>query len=364
MCFLTSWTIMAIISFGFPYAFSGYNGWKIIFHAFPWTPLCQGFEALSVLSDRRGLVALNGTLVIQSCVYTLLAIYFNACIPDNDGRAALPWYLLDYRRIYPMVRHFSLETNWTTDHKNTPDMQEVIARKVRKTLACKEYLDEADECIIAQEAEMRSHFEEYLRDPSHVLKSEYAIQMHGLKKEYRNNHPFPGLESKKTEALHGNWFGVKKGEVSLKLNSPHAVLTQSHIHIAGECFSLLGPNSAGKTTTIKCLLGLAEPTEGMHATKSYVCRSKASTIIKIEHYIVGQAILSGFNICIPQEYRSAQSNIGYCPQDNKCLIDLLTLTEHHELICAIKGCTPTIDHIQTLEHITVRTRVKPVSRYE
>jgi hypothetical protein len=109
ICFLMAWIVMAIISFGFPFSFSGNTVWKVIFQVFPWTVLCQGYEILSASGDKVDLVALNGILVIQGCVYTLLAFYFNACMPDNDGRASLPWYLFDYRRIYPMVSDTTLQ---------------------------------------------------------------------------------------------------------------------------------------------------------------------------------------------------------------------------------------------------------------
>lgn len=70
--------------------------------------------------------------------------------------------------------------------------------------------------------------------------------------------------------------------------------------------------------------------------------------------VSGQAILVEQSSCLPQEYRQALASIGYCPQDDRCLIDLLTFAEHHELICAMKGCTPTINQVDTLKNTTVR----------
>ena len=39
----------------------------------------------------------------------------------------------------------------------------------------------------------------------------------------------------------------------------------------GEIFCLLGPNSAGKTTTILTLLGLTEPSQGKTCIRNHDC---------------------------------------------------------------------------------------------
>lgn len=96
---------MAIISFGFPYSFTGNVVWKVLFGVFPWSSLCQGYELLSegISDNTMKLVLLNGILTIQAYVYTMLAFYFHACLPDNDGTVKLPWYLFDFSRLYPKV---------------------------------------------------------------------------------------------------------------------------------------------------------------------------------------------------------------------------------------------------------------------
>ncbi len=44
----------------------------------------------------------------------------------------------------------------------------------------------------------------------------------------------------------------------------------------GEFFAVLGPNAAGKTTTIKILAGLMKPTPGPHASPGTTCRHNPS----------------------------------------------------------------------------------------
>jgi ABC-2 type transport system ATP-binding protein len=61
-----------------------------------------------------------------------------------------------------------------------------------------------------------------------------AIEIQGLRKEYRS------MRGRTTVALDGLDLTVAKGEV----------------------FGFLGPNGSGKTTTIRCLLGLARPDAG------------------------------------------------------------------------------------------------------
>eukprot|EP00889_Picochlorum_renovo_P000823 jgi/Picre1/27853/NNA_000817.t1 len=142
----------------------------------------------------------------------------------------------------------------------------------------------------------RKYITESIEDP------EYAIQIQGLRKEYN----LPGWLNRSSRiALDGDWFGVK----------------------AGECFCLLGPNSAGKTTLIKCLLGL----------------TKASS---------GQAIIDGKSTYTSSDLQEASKNIGYCPQHDGSLCDLLTVWENYELFCAAKGVVPSLAEKQNVPIIT------------
>jgi hypothetical protein len=110
-------------------------------------------------------------------------------------------------------------------------MQEYIAARLRKTLEHEEQTaEDDDDCIIAEEAEMRTLFEEYTKDPSCAHKSEYAIQMHGLRKEYKSNRNFPMLASKRTEAINRNWFGVKKGEWHFEISRCPVLLMTVRIY--------------------------------------------------------------------------------------------------------------------------------------
>ena len=61
-----------------------------------------------------------------------------------------------------------------------------------------------------------------------------VIEIEGLRKEYRR------LRGKTTTAVAGLDLAVPEGGV----------------------FGFLGPNGSGKTTTIRCLLGLVRPTAG------------------------------------------------------------------------------------------------------
>lgn len=64
--------------------------------------------------------------------------------------------------------------------------------------------------------------------------------------------------------------------------------------------------------------------------------------------------MEGYNVCLPNEHRLALKNVGYSPQHDYGLVDLLTFSEHHELMCAMKGVSPTTEQIENLRGITVR----------
>jgi ABC-2 type transport system ATP-binding protein len=78
---------------------------------------------------------------------------------------------------------------------------------------------------------------------------------------------------------------------------------------AGEVFGFLGANGAGKTTAIKILIGLLEPTEG-------------------------RAVVAGFDV--RTERRSIRRNIGYMSQRFSLYNDL-TIIENIELYGTIYG---------------------------
>ncbi|EQC40944.1 hypothetical protein SDRG_02007 [Saprolegnia diclina VS20] len=77
----------------------------------------------------------------------------------------------------------------------------------------------------------------------------------------------------------------------------------------GECFGLLGVNGAGKSTTLKMLLGEVAPS-------------------------AGRAFLAGRNVV--SQHNQARTLVGYCPQFD-ALFDLLTVREHLQLYAALRG---------------------------
>eukprot|EP00004_Rigifila_ramosa_P025834 TRINITY_DN7830_c0_g1_i1.p1 TRINITY_DN7830_c0_g1~~TRINITY_DN7830_c0_g1_i1.p1 ORF type:complete len:1646 (-),score=406.48 TRINITY_DN7830_c0_g1_i1:239-4567(-) len=76
---------------------------------------------------------------------------------------------------------------------------------------------------------------------------------------------------------------------------------------SNEIFVLLGHNGAGKTTTLSLLTGLASPSSG---------------IVKI----FGQTLT-----------QATHDSLGFCPQHNGLLFDSLTVAEHLQLYCGLKG---------------------------
>ena len=77
----------------------------------------------------------------------------------------------------------------------------------------------------------------------------------------------------------------------------------------GECFAFLGPNAAGKTTTIKLLTGLLRPTRG-------------------------EVHIGGYNV--HENYINAKRLIGYVP-DVPYLYEKLTPREHVRFILDLYG---------------------------
>ena len=94
------------------------------------------------------------------------------------------------------------------------------------------------------------------------------------------------------------YFGRKKAVQNLDLEVKK-----------GEFFAFLGPNAAGKTTTIKMLTGLLKPTKGA-------------------------VYISGFDV--QKEFLQAKQKIGYIP-DTPFLYEKLTPREFIELVGTLYG---------------------------
>ena len=102
----------------------------------------------------------------------------------------------------------------------------------------------------------------------------------------------------------------------------------------GEIFCLVGPNAAGKTTTIKLLLGILNAEKG-------------SGDIRVKGY------------SIPKEKKKLRKVMGYLPQ-RRALYELLTTKENIEFFAKAKGLTNSqakentskmIDKLSLTEHI-------------
>ena len=65
----------------------------------------------------------------------------------------------------------------------------------------------------------------------------------------------------------------------------------------------------------------------------------------------GQAIFEDM-----EERKLAQRDIGYCPQYDDALIDLLTFAEHLDLFFSMKGLVATTEEIDNLNTVTVWNR--------
>lgn len=80
----------------------------------------------------------------------------------------------------------------------------------------------------------------------------------------------------------------------------------------GETFALLGPNGSGKTTTLKCMVGLIEPTRG-------------------------KILINGFDV--RENPQQAKSQISYLPQRVN-FPDSLTAREVLEFYCQLRKLSP------------------------
>ncbi|MFO0958710.1 MAG: ABC transporter ATP-binding protein [Isosphaeraceae bacterium] len=61
----------------------------------------------------------------------------------------------------------------------------------------------------------------------------------------------------------------------------------------GEVFGFLGPNGSGKTTTIRCLLGMLRPTAGRGAVNGFDCWNQSLEVRRAVSYLPGELRLYG-----------------------------------------------------------------------
>jgi ABC-2 type transport system ATP-binding protein len=106
-------------------------------------------------------------------------------------------------------------------------------------------------------------------------------------------------------------FDVEINKVSKKFKDVVAVDNLDLQINKGEVFCLVGPNAAGKTTTIRLLLGILKPEKNQ-----------------------GRITVKGYNI--PKEKKKLRRVMGYLPQ-HRALYDLLTARENIEFFAKAKG---------------------------
>jgi ABC-2 type transport system ATP-binding protein len=78
---------------------------------------------------------------------------------------------------------------------------------------------------------------------------------------------------------------IRLSRVTKKFGSKTAVSDLTLAVSRGEIFTFLGPNAAGKTTTIKMLTGLLQPTSGEIGIAGYSLRTDMEKVKKIMSYI-------------------------------------------------------------------------------
>jgi len=61
------------------------------------------------------------------------------------------------------------------------------------------------------------------------------------------------------------------------------------------------------------------------------------TIRRVDDFNAGEVIIDGVRMSSPSTYHEARAKIGYCPQSDTSLFDLLTIKEHLELFSSIRG---------------------------
>ncbi|MFX0211324.1 MAG: ABC transporter ATP-binding protein [Candidatus Hodarchaeota archaeon] len=106
-------------------------------------------------------------------------------------------------------------------------------------------------------------------------------------------------------------FDIEIANVSMRFGEVIAVDNLDLQVNRGEVFCLVGPNAAGKTTTIRLLLGILKPEKGS-----------------------GDILVKGYHI--PQEKKELRRIMGYLPQQ-RALYDLLTAKENIKFFARAKG---------------------------
>jgi ABC-2 type transport system ATP-binding protein len=134
-------------------------------------------------------------------------------------------------------------------------------------------------------------------------------------------------------------YGEGKGVFDLTFSVPQ-----------GEIFGYLGPNAAGKTTTIRHLLGFLNPDKGSCSIKGLDCRQQAAEIQHFTGYLPGEiAFLDGMNglqfLKLMADMRGMQSN-GKRDQ----LIDLLELDVRGKIRKMSKGMKQKLGIVAAFMH--------------
>ena len=106
-------------------------------------------------------------------------------------------------------------------------------------------------------------------------------------------------------------FDIEISQVSKRFGNVVAVDNLDLQIKKGEIFCLVGPNAAGKTTTIRLLLGILKAEKGS-----------------------GDILVKGYHI--PHEKKKLRRIMGYLPQQ-RALYDLLTAKENIEFFARAKG---------------------------
>ena len=136
---------------------------------------------------------------------------------------------------------------------------------------------------------------------SHLLELRY--------KDRENTHS--SNQRKKCVLVYYLTFDIEISKVSKRFGDVIAVDNLDLQINRGEVFCLVGPNAAGKTTTIRLLLGILKPEKGS-----------------------GDIIVKGYQI--PQEKKKLRRIMGYLPQQ-RALYDLLTARENIKFFARAKG---------------------------
>lgn len=108
---------------------------------------------------------------------------------------------------------------------------------------------------------------------------------------------------------------------------------------AGQCFGVLGPSGAGKTTTFKMLTGEVLPTQG----ESWILNVKLSenqTEVGTNSEVFTRLQATQSSIRFMARLKLQYINkVGYCAETN-CFLEELTGKETLNIIASLRGVTP------------------------